>query len=668
MRPALVLVDLQNDFLDAAGLEPPRFEVIRRAAWLLEAARDAGAAVVHCVTTVDPERDGRMPHWKASNRWSCVRGTPGHASPAELAPRPGEAVVEKAYFSGFGASRNGGLDAALAAAGADAVVLAGVHLHGCVRATALDAYQRGLEVRIAEDAVGSDDPLHAAVTRRYLEGRAARFAPVTELAELLRECAGRGAPDLRGGPRASRELVHRSPRDASRVLFTVAVGGAAEAVRASAAAREALRGWVASPAEGRASVLAAFARRLEEEANALAREMAIDVGKPVAQGAAEVRRAADLVRRSSALRDGGTLASGPGSASRRVPLGVVAVITPWNNPVAIPWGKLAPALALGNAAVWKPAPAATRLALRTLELAREAGVPDGLVGVVTGDHRAAAAVMADPGVDAVSISGSSAAGWAAQETCARRRIPLQAELGGNNCAIVWTGADLVHAARELARGAFSFAGQRCTANRRVVVEPGLADELLERIAAATADLAWGDPLDPATDVGPLVSTDARDRVERAIERAAASGARVLRPHLVRDPAAAGRGGAYCAPVIVWGAAHESEIVQEETFGPVLVVEHARSFDEALSLADGVRQGLVAALFAGEGDGHAGLRERFLRAARAGILKWNASTADADAAAPFGGWKASGIGPPEHGPGDLEFYGRFQALYGVAPSA
>jgi acyl-CoA reductase-like NAD-dependent aldehyde dehydrogenase/nicotinamidase-related amidase len=652
MRPALVLVDFQNDFLDAAGLEPYRSEVVRRAAALVDAARESGVPVVHCVTAVDPDLDGRMPHWKAAGRWSCVRGTHGHAAPAELAPRPGETVVEKAFFSGFASSPHGALDAALAAAGADSIVLAGVHLHGCVRATALDAYQRGFDVWIAEDAVASDDPLHSAVTRRYLDGRAARFAGVAELGRRFRADG------------ASSEIALRSPRETSRVLFTVSAAGPSAAASASSAARGALESWAARPPESRAAVLIAFAGRLEAEAGALAREMAIDVGKPLTHGVAEALRAADLVRRGAGLRDD-PAPTGPASSSRRVPLGVVAAITPWNNPIAIPWGKLAPAIALGNAAVWKPAPAATRLATRTLQLARESGLPEGLVRIVAGDHRTAAAVMADPGVDAVTISGSSAAGWAAQEACARRRIPLQAELGGNNAAIVWTGADLPRAAREIARGAFSFAGQRCTSNRRAVVAAEIGDELLERVALAAGELAWGDPLDPATDVGPVISDDALERVERALERASASGARVLRPHATRATAAALRdAGAYCAPAIVWGAAHESEIVQEETFGPVLVVEAARSFDEALSLADGVRQGLVSALFAEDGAPGMEVRDRFLASVRAGILKWNASTADADASAPFGGWKASGIGPPEHGAGDLEFYGRLQALYGV----
>lgn len=623
MRPLLLFVDLQNDFLSAAGLEPQAAEVVRKAARLLAGARARGVPVLHVHTSVDPERDDRMPHWKALSRWRCVRGTPGEAAPAHLLPAAGEAVVEKAFFSAFSSQR---LEPALAASGADTLFVAGVHLHGCVRATVLDAYQRGFTVWVAEDAVGSDDPLHAAVTRRYLEGRAARFAPVEELLVLL-AAGGTGPPP---------------PMPA-------------EAARASGRAREALGPWAATPFSERSRLLVGLAERFEAGASALALQLAGDVGKPVTSGEAEVRRTAELLRRAAALPPGGLERSGPESAYRRLPLGVVAVVTPWNNPLAIPWGKIGPALALGNTVVWKPAPAAAALAKRSLALAREARLPEGVVNLVAGDHRAAAAVMSDASVDAVSLSGSSAAGWAAQEICARRRIPLQAELGGNNAAIVWEGADLPRAASLVAQGAFSFAGQRCTANRRVVVQAPLFDEFLERLLAAVGALKWGDPLDPSTQVGPLVSKEARDRVAAAVERAAALGARVLAPHAARPD-----GGAYYPPTVIVGAPHESEIVQEETFGPVLVLESARDFEEALQLVNGVRQGLVAALFAGAGP----WLERFEAAAEAGILKWNASTADADALAPFGGWKASGVGPPEHGPGDLEFYTRLQAVYGV----
>jgi alpha-ketoglutaric semialdehyde dehydrogenase len=667
MKPLLLLVDLQNDFLSVPGLEPEAAEIVRRAARLLCGARARGVPVVHAVTAVDAESDDRMPHWKAAGLWRCVRGTEGHAAPAELAPAGRDVVVAKTFFSAFSSA---GLPPAIAAAGADTLLVAGVHLHGCVRATVLDAYQRGLAVWVAEDAVGSDDPLHAAVTRRYLEGRAARFAPVEELLARLAEAA-RPAEDapvqlpaaLVAGseldPADLPRLVHRSPRDTAQRLFAVARSGAAEAAKAAAAARDCGGAWRRIPTAERAKPLAALAERLEAQAPRLAAELAVDVGKPVTQGEAEVRRAAALVRNAAARKALDVERSGPASAFRRVPLGVVAVVTPFNNPIAIPWGKIAPALALGNTVVWKPAPAATRLALTTLALARESGLPEGVVNVLTGDHGAALAAMSDPNVDAVSLTGSSAAGWAAQEICARRRIPLQAELGGNNAAIVWEGADLPRAASLVAAGAFSFAGQRCTANRRAVVEASLFEEFLELLARAAEALGWGDPLDPATEVGPLVSETARERVAGAVERASGMANRILVLHAGGPRAGPlSAAGIYYPPTLVVGAPHESAIVQGETFGPVLALERADRFEDALRLANGVPQGLAAALFSGPGP----WREHFDRGAQAGILKWNASTADADAFAPFGGWKASGLGPPEHGPGDAEFYGRLQAIY------
>ena len=631
MKPLLLLVDLQNDFLGAAGLEPAAAEIVAKAARLLAGARAGGVPVIHAVTSVDAAADDRMPHWKALGRWKCVPGTPGHAPPSDLAPAGGERVVTKRFFSAFDAPE---LAPALAASGADTLIVAGVHLHGCVRATVLDAYARGFEVVVAEDAVASDDPLHAAVTRRYLDGRAARFAPVEELLAAI------------GGGSGLKSSAFRTPNS--------------EEIRPDpivAAARFAGRHWREMTFEKRRRPLSRLADLLGAGAERIARQLAADIGKPVTQGEAEVRRAATLLRNAASMPAGGIEPCGPESAFRRVPVGLVAVVTPWNNPIAIPWGKIAPALALGNSVVWKPSPPATRLALLTLALAHEAGLPDGLLGLVTGDHRTAAALMGDPGVDAVSLSGSSLAGWTAQEICARRRIPLQAELGGNNAAVVWEGADLARAAALVAHGAFAFAGQRCTANRRVIVDPGLFDAFLEQLVRATAALPWGDPLDAATQVGPLISPAARERVAALVARSATAGARVLTPH-----AAAPSGpGVYYPPTIVVEPAHDSEIVQEESFGPVLSVERARDFEEAIDLVNGVRQGLVAALFAAPGR----WRERFQEAVRAGILKWDSSTADADAFAPFGGWKSSGIGPPEHGPGNLEFYTRLQAIYGGA---
>jgi acyl-CoA reductase-like NAD-dependent aldehyde dehydrogenase len=315
-------------------------------------------------------------------------------------------------------------------------------------------------------------------------------------------------------------------------------------------------------------------------------------------------------------------------------------------------------LRYGNTVVWKPSPHANGVAESVVALLEEAGCPPGAVSLVEGGAAEAAALMADPGVDAVSLTGSSEAGYAAQAICARRRIPLQAELGGNNAAIVWSDCDLAAAAGAIAEGGFGAAGQRCTANRRVIVDRRCHGEFVAELEAATAALEIGDPTDPAVRIGPLVSEAALDRVQATLERA-------RRACEVREPLAdreliqqLREGGPYAAPVLVLCEDAAAEIVQEETFGPVVVVQPAADFDQALELLNGVRQGLVAALFSSSQE----LRVRFLDEADAGVLKINRATADVGVEAPFGGRKASGVGPPEHGAENQAFYTRVQAVY------
>lgn len=627
MRPLLLLVDLQQDYLGTPGLDPPAPAVVRRAARLLAGSRAAGVDVAHVWTTVDRETDDRMPHWKRDGRWLCEEDTPGHAPPPELAPVPGEPVIHKTHFSPF--SRPALTDL-LEERGTDLLIVCGVHLHGCVRETVLGAYERGLAVQVAADAVGSDDPVHAAITRRYLEARAARFLATDQaLAELGdMRIDGEGAPTQ-------------------------------DAVAAAAAScRAAQPDWSASPLESRLDVLARLATALDEAAPDLAEQMADEIGKPVRFGSAEARRAAQMLHAIATHAREPVPDGLPAAALEQRPLGVVAIVTPWNNPIYIPLGKLAPALAYGNTVLWKPAPAAHGIAQRIASLFEAAGLPAGTLGLVAGGRREAEAAMAHPSIDAVSITGSSSAGYTAQEVCARRRIPLQAELGGNNAALVWSDADLERAAAEIADGAFAQAGQRCTANRRVVVHSSHADALLDLIRARTAVLPWGDPLDPSVSIGPMVDERARDRVAAAV-RESASHARLIEvPHGSESPPGGDPSAPWYPPTIIGCDDPDREIVQEETFGPVLVVQRAQDWDDAMRLVTGVPQGLAAAVFTSSPE----LADRFQREVPAGIVKVNRSTADAEVGVPFGGWKASGIGPPEHGRFDRDFYTRPQVVY------
>jgi alpha-ketoglutaric semialdehyde dehydrogenase len=644
LRPLLLLVDLQLDYLSAPALDPPSAAIARRAAHLLDGCRAAGVDVAHAWTTVSRDPDSRMAHWRREDRWICEEGTPGHSPPAELQPAPGEPVLHKTHFNPFTGT---GLDQLLRERATDHLIICGVHLHACVREAVLSAYERGLEVWVAEDAVGSDDPVHAAITRRYLETRAASFLTNDQILARLRSAEG-ATTDAREGTAEARvgtAVPAPTPRDLVSDTAT--------------ACRAAQREWSARPPESRLEVLTRLAPALEAEAAPLADLMAAEIGKPVRFGAMEARRAAQMLEAVAIHAREPTPDGLPGAALHRRPLGVVAIITPWNNPIYIPLGKIAPALAYGNAVLWKPAPAAQRIADRIASLFQDAGLPPGVLGVVSGGRREAEAAMADPAVDAVSITGSSAAGYSAQEACARRRIPLQAELGGNNAAIVWEDADLEGAAAELAEGAFSQAGQRCTANRRAVVHSSRADEFLDLLRARTAALNWGDPRDPEVSVGPLVDQTARERIASAVAAAAPHTTLIEVPHGSETPPNGAPRAPWYPPTIICCDDAEADIVREETFGPVLVVQRADDWDQAVELVAGVPQGLAAALFTSSPE----LIDRFQREVPAGILKINRSTADAEVDVPFGGWKASGIGPPEHGIFDRDFYTRPQVVYG-----
>jgi acyl-CoA reductase-like NAD-dependent aldehyde dehydrogenase len=281
---------------------------------------------------------------------------------------------------------------------------------------------------------------------------------------------------------------------------------------------------------------------------------------------------------------------------------------------------------------------------------------------LTGDHTVAQQLAANENVGAVTLTGSLPAGYAIREICARRFVPLQAELSGNNAAIVWDDADLPQAAAQIAWGAFGFAGQRCTANRRAIVPKKIFGNFLRELKFAAEKLVWGDPLKKSTDIGPVIHAGKRDEHAALIQAAKNSGA-AHRVELLFEKRAREswvKAGAYAQPAIVCCDRPENPLVQEETMSPLLVVQRAGDFDHALKLCNGVRHGLAAALFSNS----PGLQKKFLAGAQAGILKLNSATAGVDVSLPFGGWKASGLGPPEHGGGDRLFYTRMQAVYGA----
>jgi len=662
MKPALLLIDLQSDFLASANLHPPASLLVSRAAKLLQGCRARQIPVIHIWMTVNKDNDRRLPHWRKMDRWMCVAGTAGHETPKALRPTPGETVIHKTGFNPF---VSGELEKILRSLGCDTVVLAGLHLHACVRATAMESLERNFQVFVAEDAVASNDPIHAAATRRWLAERCVEFESTGALLNRCNSAKFQFAKSEKQNSNSfqARKWVHRSPCCTDEILFEVHNAGAAEIDDAVSAAQSAWAQWRKTSMALRQKILHDLAHRLEEGAKELARQMAIEIGKPIRHAEEEIHRAAanlrDVACRAAILTVPKRESAG---LVRHEPLGVVGIISAWNNPVAIPLGKIGPALVYGNVVVWKPAPVAAKISETLLNLLRESGAAADLVKLVQGDHTTAQLVAANENVNAVTLTGSLAAGHAIQEICARRVVPLQAELSGNNAAIVWDDADFADAASQIAWGAFGFAGQRCTANRRVIIHAPHFENFLRELEAATARLPWSDPLKTETEIGPVINIAKRDELLSLIAAAETDRNvhRIIRPQSNRADEPRTKIGAYAQPVIVCCDASEHILVQEETMSPLLVVQRADDFDHALALCNGVRHGLSAALFSDSTE----LREKFLGEARAGILKFNSSTAGVDVTLPFGGWKSSGVGPPEHGAGDFLFYTRMQAVYGL----
>ena len=647
MKPVLLLVDLQNDFLRAGDLEPHPASIAAAAADLLNACRTGAVPVVHVWSTVNKSGDNRMPHRKRNGGWMCLEGSAGHACPDVLRPHKKETIIHKIFFSAFS---TGLLDSVLHELNADALIIAGVHLHACVRATALDAYAKGYRVVVVEDSTASNDPVHSAISKRYLQERSVIFRGSGEISAAIAAGAaklGKLLVDTESGV-----VTHSSPQNRER-RWRLAAGRKSDVTAAVAVAREIFESWRRVRVDERLRLLQAFGRQLRQNKGALIELLVEDIGKPVRYARDEVARAIALVGAAAKQIEPKQDRILKKTGYRREPLGVIGLIGPFNNPLAIPIGKIVPALLYGNVIMWKPAIPGSRIAKKTAELFAIATGQPKLLQVLCGSDQTARQLMAAS--DGVTISGSLKAGRAAQEICAARHIPLQAELGGNNASIVWGDAELCAAAARITEGAFAFAGQRCTANRRAIVHSSIYDVFLDQLVMASRRLILGDPADEKTQIGPLISSASRNRVKGVIDRARAAAFRVITPSGKLDGA---RGDAWLEPTIVCCDDPSAEIVQEETFGPVLVVQQAGDWDQAISLCNGVKQGLAAAIFTTSPK----RIEDFLRRTRAGILKINGSTANAAVDLPFGGWKASGIGPAEHGPANREFFTRMQSIY------
>jgi alpha-ketoglutaric semialdehyde dehydrogenase len=462
-------------------------------------------------------------------------------------------------------------------------------------------------------------------------------------------------------PSASGETYERtSPMRPSETVGEFAASSEQDAEAAVAAAQDAFAEWAALPLARRGAYLEAAAAVVASRTEQVARDMAAEMGKPLREARGEAARAATILRfaASEAYRNVGEefeqAASGARVSTRRRPIGVVALITPWNFPLAIPVWKLAPALVYGNTVVLKLAYEAPRTGLHLAEAFAEAELPAGVLNVLTGrGSTVGAALVRDPHVRAVSFTGSVETGRWVRDEATRTGKRVQLELGGHNPLIVLADADLDRAAEAAYAGAFWSAGQKCTATRRIYVQDDAYDAFREKLLARIERGRVGDPLDPETEVGPIVNEAQFDDVVSAIERGRAEGGKLAAGGTRADD------DAYLvSPTVFEDVRDDAFLSCEEVFGPVTSLYRFGTLDEALRRANAVEFGLSAAIYTSS----LASALRFQDEAQAGLLHVNSQTAGADVHVPFGGIKGSGFGPHEQGRAAIEFYTETVTIY------
>ena len=445
-----------------------------------------------------------------------------------------------------------------------------------------------------------------------------------------------------------------NPSNRNDIVARVPRASAADAQRAAASAAAALPAWRAMPGPARAEHLHRWAAVIGSRAEELAQLMAREVGKPIGEARGEVGRCVVILRyyAGEAVRELGHVipaqSAGAIQFSLREPLGVVALVTPWNFPLAIPLWKAAPALAFGNTVVLKPAESSSVLATMLGSTALEAGLPPGVFNVLLGEGSVvgSALVQADD-VRAVSFTGSSMVGAHVANLAASRNIRYQTEMGGKNVVIVLADADIARAAALTAAGAMRYAGQKCTATSRVIVARSVESAFLKALRTQVEALPLGPVTDPASAVGPLISSGSRDSINAALRDADAE---TIFSCPVPDSSDF-RDGNFLAPMVVRGGDPDGILAQRELFGPVLAAFSADDLDHAIELANSTSYGLSASLFTSD----LGSALKYVSRIHAGLVRVNGDTTGVDPHAPFGGMKGSSSGSREQGTAAREFY-------------
>jgi len=446
-----------------------------------------------------------------------------------------------------------------------------------------------------------------------------------------------------------------NPADTNEVLGRFPASGEEDVQAAIAAARDAFPAWSDVPGSERGKVLYRFADLLEQTADELAEILTKEEGKLLSESkTSEVLRAVEETRFMAGEASrlfGDHYASddtGVDVVRKRVPLGPVGVITPWNFPVVLPVRKISPAIAYGDTVVFKPATLTPWTGLRLTELYQEAGIPEGVLNTVCGRGSIVGnAIARSEDIEGISFTGSTTIGRGLFETCASSLTKIQLEMGGKNPALVYGAKTLEDAAAKIVHSAFASSGQRCTAISRVLVSRDEHDELLVHMEKRVEDIRVGNGMDPSVGMGPLVSRDQLDTVEHYMKIARDEGAAI---RAGGERVEAGTPGYYFAPTLLDGVSPESPLAKEEIFGPILSVLTVDSFEEGLRLCNDTAYGLAASVFTGSLE----KAKRFSESVEAGMIHVNQGTVS-QPHVPFGGLKQSGFGAYSIGPTSIDFY-------------
>ncbi|ACK70635.1 Aldehyde Dehydrogenase [Gloeothece citriformis PCC 7424] len=466
-------------------------------------------------------------------------------------------------------------------------------------------------------------------------------------------------------PAKVRELSEsRNPANWSEVVATFPLSTSADVNVAVEAAKNAYPSWRLVPAPERAEYLQRVAQILSQRKEEIATLMTREMGKPIAEARGDVQEGIDCAfyyagegRRLFGQTTPSELHN-KFAMTMRMPIGVCALITPWNFPVAIPCWKSLPALVCGNTMILKPAKDTPACATALIEVFHQAGFPPGVVNLVHGiGPEVGHDLLEHPEVDLVSFTGSSLVGAQVGEICGRTHKRVCLELGGKNAQIVMEDANLELALEGALWGAFGTTGQRCTATSRLILHRDIKAEFTEKLLEKTAKLRLGSGLDPNTDIGPLISSTQREKVNKYMEIAQEEGAKILcGGNKPQDPAL--KQGFFFEPTILDGVTSQMRVAQEEIFGPVVCLMEVNSFSEAIALLNDTPYGLSSSIYTQD------INRAFqaMRDLEAGITYINGPTIGAEVHLPFGGVKQTGNGHREAGTSALDVFSEWKTVY------